>query len=91
MDISKDIPRICGHKELIKAWNKVKEATLSLPHLCHYGTMKTMKWCQLAAKLHTIMAIIPLAMGYLPNRWQNDVEAMLQNKRGSGDHTNYKK
>ena len=80
MDLTQDIDMTCDHKELIKAWSKVKEKTSSLPHPCHYGTMKTMKWCQMAAKFHTIMANIPLATGYSPKSWQHDVEAMLQKK-----------
>ena len=80
MDVSNDIDMTCDHKELIKAWSRVKEDTSSLPHPCHYGTMKTMKWCQPVAKFHTIMANIPIATGYSPKSWQNDVEAMLQKK-----------
>ena len=82
MDISNDIEMTCDHTELIRAWSTVKENTSSLPHPCHYGVMKTMKWCQMAAKFHTIMANIPLATGYSPVTWQNDVEAMLQKKEG---------
>ena len=82
MDISNDIEMTCDHTELIRAWSTVKENTSSLPHPCHYGVMKTMKWCQMAAKFHTIMANIPLATGYSPASWQNDVEAMLQKKEG---------
>ena len=77
-----DIDMTCDHQELIKAWSKVKEKTSSLPHPIHYGTMKTMKWCQSVAKYHTIMANIPLVTGYSPNSWQTDVEAMLQKKEG---------
>ena len=80
MDTSNDIEMTCDHTELSKAWSKVREKTSSLPHPCHYGTMKTMQWCQMAAKFHTIMANIPLATGYSPNSWQNDVEAMLLKK-----------
>ena len=80
MDLTQDIDMPCDHKELIRAWSKVKEKMSSLPHPCHYRTMKTMKWCQMAAKLHTIMANIPLATGYSPQSWQQDVEAMLQKK-----------
>ena len=78
----KDIKMTCDHTELIRAWSKVKENTSSLPHPIHYGTMKTMKWCQPVAKFHTIMANIPLATGYSPKSWQIDVEAMLQKKEG---------
>ena len=77
-----DIKMTCDHKELIRAWSKVKEKTSSLPHPIHYGTMKTMKWCQPVAKFNTIMANIPLATGYSPTSWQIDVEAMLQKKEG---------
>lgn len=80
MDISQDVDTTCGHKELIRVWSKLKENTSSLPHPCHYGTMKMMKWCQMAAKFHTIMANIPIATGYSPTSWRNNVEAMLQKK-----------
>ena len=77
-----DIDVTCDHKELSKAWSKVKEKTSSLPHPIHYGTMKVMKWCQPVAKFHAIMANIPLVTGYSPTSWRTDVEAMLQKKEG---------
>ena len=67
-------------KEYVKSWNKVKEETASAPHPLNFSTMKTMKWCRSAARLHTHMANITMATGVYPKRWEECVNSMLPKK-----------
>ena len=68
-------------EEYIKSWMKPREHTACAPGPMHYGTFKAMKWSPKAAKLHTIMAKIPIMTGYTPQRWYQCTDSMLPKKK----------
>ena len=67
-------------EEYTRSWAKPREHTACAPGALHFGTFKAMKGSAKAAKLHTIMARIPIATGYTPKRWNRCVDSMLPKK-----------
>ena len=62
------------------SWKKMKERTSSHPGI-HFGHMKAMdKNSPLAAKVHAILADIPIQTGYSPQAWQRCTNTMLKKK-----------
>ena len=68
-------------KKYINSWKKPKEHTACAPGPMHFGTFKAMQWNEAAAKLHTIMATIPIKTGYTPKRWAQCIDSMLPKKK----------
>ena len=67
-------------QEYTRSWSKPKEHTACAPGALHFGTFKAMRGSPMAAKLHTIMARIPIKTGYTPKRWNQCVDSMLPKK-----------
>ena len=65
----------------VQSWKKPKEHTACAPGPMHFGTFKAMQWSEEAAKLHTIMATIPIKTGYTPKRWSQCTDSMLPKKK----------
>ena len=63
-----------------RSWMKPREHTACAPGPMHFGTFKAMKWSDPAARLHTIMAAIPIRTGYTPERWNQCTDSMLPKK-----------
>ena len=63
------------------SWRKMKECTSS--HLgLHFGHMKAIYLNSLlAAKVHTILADMPLQTGYSPTAWRKCTNTMLKKKQ----------
>ena len=69
-------------EDYVRGWNKVKEHTSCAPGALHFGTFKASRWCDEAARLHTILAKIPIKTGYIPEKWTTSVDSMLPKKEG---------
>ena len=78
---TKDRPMEVTMQEYVHSWTKPREHTACAPGPMHYGTFKAMRWSRNAAKLHTIMANIPILTGYTPKRWTQCVDSMLPKKK----------
>lgn len=55
-------------EEYEQSCRKPREHTACAPGPLQYRTFKAMRWSKKAAKLHTIMATIPVITGYTPRR-----------------------
>ena len=63
------------------SWAKMKEHTSSHPGL-HFGHFKAInKDSPLSAKVHAILADIPLQTGYSPTQWRRCTNAILRKKK----------
>ena len=63
-----------------ESWKKMKEATSSHPGL-HFGHFKSMdNDSEIANKVHTVLANVPLQTGYSPREWQKCTNAMIKKK-----------
>ena len=67
--------------DYVKSWRKPREHTACAPGPMHYGTFKAMTWSKPSARLHTIMAAIPIKTGYTPKRWAKCTDSMLPKKK----------